>query len=337
MFVREERSKSPAQHEADFFDEIGALGLGSRLKRLSDRLISDATSIHTQLTEGFEPRWFPLFALLADGRSVGIVEAAERLGVSQPAISKFAKELKSRGLVSLRVDKRDSRKRVLGLSKAGKEMLRELQPLWQAVRTAALELCEESGLDFYQGIRSFERALANKSLLHRTLTLLQDGQADAPKVEMVPYRPKLQPLFQQINSEWIRAMFSLEPSDEEMLSDPQRHVLQHGGAIWFAKVPILGVVGCYALVKTGSVDFELTKMAVKKEAQGLRVGAKLLQHAIQQARELGSKNLYLLSNKKCQAALHLYRKHGFREDPEVMKKHGAKYTRCDIAMRFQPA
>ena len=46
--------------------------------------------------------------------------------------------------------------------------------------------------------------------------------------------------------------------------------------------------------------------------------------------------LYLLTNKRCAAAVHLYEKLGFRHDKEIMARYGAEYERCDVAMRYFP-
>ena len=44
--------------------------------------------------------------------------------------------------------------------------------------------------------------------------------------------------------------------------------------------------------------------------------------------------LYLLTNKKCAPAIHLYEKLGFQHDAEIMARYGARYERCDVALRF---
>jgi ribosomal protein S18 acetylase RimI-like enzyme len=49
---------------------------------------------------------------------------------------------------------------------------------------------------------------------------------------------------------------------------------------------------------------------------------------------MGAELLYLLSNKKSAAAIHLYEKLGFVHDAEIMQTYGARYARCDVAMRY---
>ena len=99
----------------------------------------------------------------------------------------------------------------------------------------------------------------------------------------------------------------------------------------------LGIVGACALQKTGPTSYELTKMGVRESARGKKAGEFLLAAVIRRARELGADPLYLLTNAKCATAIHLYEKHGFQHDPEIMAKYGARYERCDVAMRYTGA
>jgi GNAT superfamily N-acetyltransferase len=75
-------------------------------------------------------------------------------------------------------------------------------------------------------------------------------------------------------------------------------------------------------------------MGVRKLARGLKAGEFLLNAAIEKAHTLGADPLYLLTNSRCVAAIHLYEKLGFRHDGGIMADYGARYARCDVAMRY---
>ena len=154
-------------------------------------------------------------------------------------------------------------------------------------------------------------------------------------IEFVSYQLDYAADFYKINAEWIEDMFQLEPLDRKVLEDPQTHIIDPGGFIWFAKTPELGIVGTCALRKMGPNEFELTKMGVLKKARGLKLGEKLLQHVIGFVKEQNITCCYLLTNKNCEAAIHLYEKNGFVHDTEVMNKYGCDYQRCDVAMRLR--
>ena len=140
--------------------------------------------------------------------------------------------------------------------------------------------------------------------------------------------------FHDINAEWINAMFRLEATDRDVLEHPRARIIEPGGQILFVEAAGLGIVGCCALQKTGTTGYELTKMGVRPSAQGQKAGEFLLAAVIQRAKDLGADPLYLLTNKKCAPAIHLYEKLGFQDDAEIMARYGARYERCDVALRF---
>jgi GNAT superfamily N-acetyltransferase len=141
--------------------------------------------------------------------------------------------------------------------------------------------------------------------------------------------------FRDINAEWINAMFRLEDADREVLDNPRATIIDPGGVILFVEARGLGIVGTCALQKTGPSAFELTKMGVRECARGLKAGEFLLSVVIQRATALGADPLYLLTNVKCAAAIHLYEKLGFQHDADIMAQYGARYERCDVAMRYR--
>ncbi len=317
----------------DFLDDLGELALGSRLKRLSDSMMTDAASVYKSFGLNIQPKWFALLALLYRRGSVSIVEASELLGLSQPAVSQFVKELSKEKLIISQPSKKDSRKKFLKLTTQGEIRVQNMQLMWHAVDKAAKELCEETGIDFFAGIKKFEQALSKRSLAERTSQILK-SQSINPKVEILEYTSELAKHFKSINSEWIEAMFEMEDSDKEILNHPQEIVIDKGGKIYFAKHPKLGIVGTCALLKKDDGSFELTKMGVLAKARGEKIGETLLAYVVEQAAKMETENLFLLTNKKCAPAIHLYLKAGFKHDLDTMKKYGSKYERCNVAMRY---
>jgi GNAT superfamily N-acetyltransferase len=160
------------------------------------------------------------------------------------------------------------------------------------------------------------------------------GPFAADALTILPWHPSRAGDFATINTEWIEAMFVMEDTDRAVLSDPQGQIIDGGGDILFVAAGALGVVGAGALRHAGDGHFELTKMGVRTAARGLKAGEPLLAALITRARELGAHELFLLTNRDCAAAIHLYEKAGFVHDPGVMAAHGGDYARCDVAMRF---
>ena len=162
------------------------------------------------------------------------------------------------------------------------------------------------------------------------------GDAVTSRLRLLDFSDARAGAFHDINAEWIQAMFVLEPTDREVLENPRERIIAPGGDILFVEADGLGLVGTCALQKTGPCQFELTKMGVRESARGLGAGGFLLDAAIARAHALGCDKLYLLTSRKCSAAIHLYEKAGFRHDAEIMRDFGGRYARCDVAMRYPP-
>ena len=155
-----------------------------------------------------------------------------------------------------------------------------------------------------------------------------------PGLTILEFDDSLAAAFHDINAEWIRAMFVLEPHDQHVLSHPRETIVDPGGAILFVAGADGMVLGTGALMPTGGGGVELTKMGVLEAARGTGAGAFLLAALVEKGRAMGGDPLYLLTSSKCEAAIHLYEKVGFTHDVGIMADYGATYQRCDVAMRF---
>ena len=78
-----------------------------------------------------------------------------------------------------------------------------------------------------------------------------------------------------------------------------------------------------------------TKMGVRSDLRGLKAGEFLLNALIERAAAMAPERLYLLTNKKCEAAIHLYEKCGFEHDADLLAEAHHHYARCDVAMTYR--
>jgi ribosomal protein S18 acetylase RimI-like enzyme len=149
-------------------------------------------------------------------------------------------------------------------------------------------------------------------------------------IAIIPYSIELKEHIKTLNYEWLEKYFYVEPGDLEQLSNPQLHIIDKGGYVYFAKYND-EIVGTFSLMKTGIGEYELAKMAVTEKYKGLGIGKLLLEHCIQKAKDLKATKLSLFSNTKLTAAIHLYKKYGFTE---VSLPADIHYKRADIMMEF---
>ena len=152
-------------------------------------------------------------------------------------------------------------------------------------------------------------------------------------VEIIEYQPRYKDAFKLLNYEWLEKYFYVEKIDSEVLSKPEHYFINKGGYIFFAKYND-DIVGTSALFKHKDEGFELTKMAVTEKFQGLKIGEKLALAAIDKARSLGVKSLFLETNSKLLPAIKLYKKLGFKPEkyPNSKSEH---YQRADTYMLFE--
>lgn len=311
----------------DILNELGPVFLGSRLKRLAERMQAGAARILTDAGLPLQPAQAPLLAALDRG-PMTVGELVEAVGSSQPAVTRAAGQLVALGLV--RSDRgADRRQRRLALTAAGEAAMARIRLLvWPRVGPAVTTMLDGLSGPLLAQIAGIEAALAERPLDARAAAIAPDG------LRIRDFEDGLAAAFREINAEWIHAMFRMEPADREVLDHPRARIVDPGGAILFVEAPGLGVVGTCALRREAEGVFELTKMGVRPAARGLKTGEFLLDATIARAAELGAGTLYLLTNSDCAAAIHLYEKNGFRHDPQIMASYGARYERCNVAMRY---
>jgi len=149
------------------------------------------------------------------------------------------------------------------------------------------------------------------------------------QIKIINYCPEHQQYFEQLNRHWIEKYFWLEPIDKFILMEPEKAILQRGGAILMATIDN-EIAGTVALKKVDDTTYEFTKMAVAEKFQRRGLGEALGKAAIEKARILGAEKLLLYSHTSLRPALLLYRKMGFKE---ISLEPGI-YSRSDIKMEL---
>lgn len=313
---------------ADVVAQMGPSFLGSRLKRLGERMQMGAAAFIADAGLPLQPGHMPVLAALRTG-PMAVGQLAEACGTSQPGITRTLGQLSKLDLVQDE-DSDDQRSRVVSLTPAGQHTVRQLvEDIWPRIGSAAEELLEGIDADFLMHLAKIEKALALGSIAERA------ARSSPAPLRVRRFEESLAAHFHEINAEWIETLFTLEQTDREVLENPQARIIEPGGDILFVEAAGLGVVGTCALQKTGPGAFELTKMGVRETARGLKAGEFLLKAVIKRAQELGADKLYLLTNSKCAPAIHLYEKLGFEHDAAIMADYGSRYERCNVAMLYR--
>lgn len=312
----------------DFYHQTGKMALGTRLRRLSERLMEDAAKIYALYEVALDPKWFPVFYVLSHKEAASITEIAQIIGHSHPSVSQIVKEMKQQGLAIIDKSTKDARVSVVSLSNTGKQLIPKIEKQYLDVTQAVDELLLATQYDLWKGIGEVEYLLTEKSFFNRVQEIRK--KRECQQVEIIDYSSDFHNDFKRLNYEWIEEYFKLEETDHHSLNHPYEKILKPGGHIYMARFNG-EVIGTCALIKKDNNTYELAKMAVTERARGKGVGWLLGQAAIAKAHELGAKTIFLESNTILEPAIKLYQKLGFQK----IVGQPSPYERCNIQMELR--
>lgn len=313
----------------ELFEKSGILSLGSRLRWLSDIVTREAGEIYKLYGLEIKPKWFPVLYMLFKGEDSSVTGIAKAIGQTHPSVSNLVKDLITAGLVEETKDDTDRRTTHIRLTEKGLELKPQLAKISKDVRAVAEEIDSKATYRLWEAMDYWETCLAEKSLLSRVAD--EKKRRESRNIEIVDYRPEYLAVFKRLNIMWINSHWSLEPHDLEALCTPEDTILSKGGSILVALVDgqPMGVVALCRM-ENSEYDFELAKLAVDPQSRGSGLGEALCRAAIERAKSLGAKKIFLESNTILKPAISLYRKLGFTE----LKEYHPAYERGDIQMEL---
>ncbi|WCT11976.1 bifunctional helix-turn-helix transcriptional regulator/GNAT family N-acetyltransferase [Mucilaginibacter jinjuensis] len=314
----------------EFYNKVGRLALGSRMRRLTELHMDQASKVYALYNVEMQPKWFPVYYSLCNGEEKTITLIAQEIGHSHPSVSTIVKEMTKKGIVKESPYKGDGRKNYVMLTEKGLSFDERLQEQFMDVNTAIEEALAETQHNLWKAIEEWEYILEQRSLDKRVIDAKK--QRESRDVTIVEYDPKYQADFRRLNEEWITTYFKMEPADYQSLDHAKEYILDKGGYIYLALLKGEPIGTC-ALIKMNDDTYELAKMAVSPLAKGKGVGNLLGNTVVEKAKSLGAKKIYLESNMILKPAINLYQKLGFKK----VLGNPSPYERCNIQMELNLA
>lgn len=156
----------------DTVKELGLLTLGTRLKRLGERLQAQSQELLDGAGFALPASHWPVLAALERHGRMSVGELAGALGVTQPGVTRMLSKLQSEGLVESRRQAGDRRVRIIALSRAGERLVSRAKSLvWPQIEAAVADACEGPASSVLQELTALEDALAEAPLLVRATRL----------------------------------------------------------------------------------------------------------------------------------------------------------------------
>jgi DNA-binding MarR family transcriptional regulator len=165
----------------DVVKELGYLTLGTRLKRLGERLQAQTQVLLEHANVAIPASHFPLLAALERLGAMNVGELTEALGMSQPGVTRLLDKLEAEGLVRSTQLADDRRVRTIALTKSGRQLIsRSQRTVWPMIEAAVADACAGPAQPLLAALAALEDALAAVPLSSRAERLRSNEASHAP-------------------------------------------------------------------------------------------------------------------------------------------------------------
>jgi DNA-binding MarR family transcriptional regulator/GNAT superfamily N-acetyltransferase len=161
------------------FIDAGLLILGSRMKRISERFLSELSKVYKEQKIQFEPAWFPIIYMLDKKGPLSLTEIANELEVSHSAISQMITQLQDKKIVEIVPNETDARVKRIFFTSKGQKLLKQVHSVWKAlIQTLDHILPKEEQTLFLRSLSNLEEKIASGFMANHTLELLLASPID---------------------------------------------------------------------------------------------------------------------------------------------------------------
>jgi len=145
----------------DFVKELGCLTLGTRLKRLGERLQSQTQVLLDAAGTDLPASYYPILAALERLGPANVGDLTEAMGISQPGVTRMLDKLEEAGLVRSVQSTDDRRVRSIELSKTGRQLVsKSKRAVWPVIEAAVADACDGRAQSLLATLSALEEALA---------------------------------------------------------------------------------------------------------------------------------------------------------------------------------
>ena len=132
----------------DVVRSFGFLTLGSRMKRIGERLQADAQRIMGEQGMPLQAAQYPFLAAIDRIGPLTIGELADAVGITQPGATRTVAQLMQAGLLDAEPAPDDQRRKIVSLSKKGRKFVETAKrDIWPRIERAVREILAALGED----------------------------------------------------------------------------------------------------------------------------------------------------------------------------------------------
>lgn len=155
----------------DILGALGHLALGSRFKRVGERLQSETQALLANAGIDFPAAQFPVLAAIDRIGPLSIGELAAALGIAQPGVTRMIGKMEAEGIVRSTAGAEDRRIKIVSLAPVGRRLVdRAKRAAWPLIDAAVADACSGLSGPLLTQISGLEAALEAKPLNMRAVT-----------------------------------------------------------------------------------------------------------------------------------------------------------------------
>jgi DNA-binding MarR family transcriptional regulator len=153
----------------DIVRAFGLLTLGTRLKRIGERLQGDTQRIIDSRGAAIQASHYPFLAALDRLGPLTIGELAEAVGITQPGATRAIALLVRHGMLRARPGRDDQRQRIVTLTPKGRRQVEiGKAEVWPKIEAAVVDLCRGLSGPLLDQLAAIEDGLTERPLDRRT-------------------------------------------------------------------------------------------------------------------------------------------------------------------------
>ena len=152
----------------DVVRSFGFLTLGTRMKRIGERLQADTQRIMDELGAPLQASQYPFLAAIDRLGPLAVGELAEATGITQPGATRTVRQLVELGILKTEQAADDQRQRIVSLSGEGTRLVATAKrEVWPRISEAVADLCGDLDGPLLQQLAAIEDGLAAAPLNRR--------------------------------------------------------------------------------------------------------------------------------------------------------------------------
>ena len=169
----------PFEPPPDFIRAKGLPFLAHLLRRLADRLISEAGEFYALQGIAAPARTASTLLLLREEGAQGVTDIAAKLRQSHPLAITWIRQLARLGFVTQSTDPADRRRTLVTLTATGKEEADRTRVVLEQLGRAYLELLEDAGTNLFEELSRLDEITRDGALLRMLLRLSAENSSDS--------------------------------------------------------------------------------------------------------------------------------------------------------------